>query len=493
MKRFIALLLVVLTLLPLAACANNPDDDKKPLSSSSSSSSSSSVSDDDIDSGSFIDSLLADRSKVSSGLPTEFNGNGTTVTIDCLHAENSNGYEADWIMAEDYTKDSMNNVLYERKLNIEDNFGVKLSFVYLDDSDGYVNSRSTVIKAGLGDIDILGVAPWGIELPIEGVCLDLMDLPYLDFSRSWWLTETNNSFMLDGSLLIGFGCATATSLFSGTGVTFFNMDLAEDFGIEDLFQVAREGRWTYDYVFQLMKDYYINVNDDPEQSTYGYFPSASNAFYNMGGSFITIDENTNEPTFTINTATHQDLFDKIRDMQLYYGKDVVDMVWATEGRILAWFTNLRWIESDTGFDFDIGILPPLKYDENSVYRGAGYFAGSCIALDTRIEDTAALVLEALAYYGWRDCVPRYYETIIKYKYSSNQQNAEMLDLMYSNLYYDPIYMYCRDVTRNGIDGYVDYSGEFASYIKRKAAVWGNTVKSSIKDYRSAIERLKKSN
>ncbi len=436
----------------------------------------------------FLDSLVADRSQVTSGLPDNFDGNGVTITIDCIHGENGTGYAADWFMSDDITANQMNNTLYYRKDYVESTFDVKLSFTYTQ-GENYINDRVQVIQAGLGDLDIIGVAPWAVELPLEGVCLDLKRLPYLDFSRAWWLSDTNESFTLDDSLMIAFGCATATSLFSGTCVTFFNRDLADNLGVEDLYEVARSGGWTYEYVMGLMKDYYIDVDGDPERSTYAYCASPSNQFWNMGGRFVTIDSATKEPVFDTSSDMHQDIFDKIRDMFNYYGVEV-DMKYAWSSQILAWEANLRLIEeSGDQWDFNVGILPPLKYDENAKYIGAGYLVGSSITIDSYNPETSALVLEALAYYGWKECVPKYYETIIKYKYSSDPQNAEMLDLMYANLFYDPVYMYCREVTRNAVDGYMTYSGEFPSYIKRKAANWNKTVKNNVKEFRNIMKRL----
>lgn len=45
-----------------------------------------------------------------------------------------------------------------------------------------------------------------------------------------------------------------------------------------------------------------------------------------------------------------------------------------------------------------------------------------------------------------DVTLKYYESIIGYKYSSDMQNAEMLDLMFNNFSYEPIWVYSKATT-----------------------------------------------
>lgn len=511
MKRFIALLLAAMMVLPLFACANNQGDgeeSKKPVSSSSSSGSGSTDSDKDESEMTYLEKLLKLRDQVDSGLTDETFG-GYTVTIDCLHDENGRNYTADWIMKEEITSDQINNVLYERHQTIEEKFDVNLNYVYLEGTDStstddYVSIRTTTIQAGLGEIDIIGVAPWATRLALEGIFEDMNELDYLDFSRPWWFTDTINDFTLDGHSIIAFGSCTGVSIFGGTEVCYFNQDLCENYLKDengdpvDLYQLVRDGKWTYDYLYAIAKDYHLDMDGDEEISEgdlfgFKYNTSFIRLFWNLGGKYCEFDEATGMPTCNLNTSKNEDIFNKCRDLISLYDKDVDGKWFAEAGEnkgILFYATNLTMIEDTGGYEFQVGILPmPKLNEEQENYLANGYLVGAGITIDSRQPNTSAAVLEALAYYGWYSVVPKYYETIVKYKYSSDSRNAEMLDLMYNNMYYDPIYMYSRD-TIDYLANYCNNPGSgFASFIAKKNTVSKNTIKKNAQNLKTKNDKL----
>ena len=58
----------------------------------------------------------------------------------------------------------------------------------------------------------------------------------------------------------------------------------------------------------------------------------------------------------------------------------------------------------------------------------------------KVEVTAA-VLEALAYYGYTDFLPVYYETVLKAKYARDAKSAQMIELARDSLVTDISYVY----------------------------------------------------
>ncbi len=494
MKKFIAFLLAVLMVLPMVACANNQgegSESKKPVSSSGSASSGGTVDVGD-DDDSFLAKLRKYRDTISDGIP-DVNGNGETVTIDCLHDENGKCYTADWIMKEEYTSDQINNALYERHLTIEDRFKVNLEYTYLDDSE-YINARVTLIRAGLGDIDIMGVAPWAPQIMLEGVFEDLNEYEYLKFESPWWFTDIINDLTLDGHTTLVYGAVTPISIFGGTEVCHFNLDFCENYNIEDLYQVVRDGRWDYEYAKKLTADYYFDV-DGVEGMTAGdiygiKWGNMQRKFWAFGGYYTEFSDD-GVPTGVYNNDKIADIFEKCKVLTSYYeytptggeGGDGVDGLWFEDGRMLMFITNLT-LRENSDWDFKAGMLPLPKLDEHQEnYIAPGYFTGAAIPIDATNPSISALVLEALAYYGWYSIVPTYYENIVKYKYSDDQRNAEMLDLMFNNFQFDPVWVY----NKLSVDLVQTYcqstSGGFASFIKSKGA-------KEAKSYRNNVSKLR---
>lgn len=504
--RILALLLAVMMVLPLFACANDQEDDPKSSVSNSESSSAGSVDiDKDPEDMTFLEKLKYLRDQVDSGLPTK-DCDGTTVKIDARsHNVTGNNYDADWIMSEEFTSDTISNALYTRHLNVESRFNVDIQYDHLvgtdySSLDQYNQLRVTAVRAGLGDIDIIGVTPWGMSLVLEGIFEDMNQLDYINFDNPWWFGDVVEGFEVDGHATIAFGAITPVSIFGGTFATLFNRDLCEDLGVEDLYQVVREGRWDYEYAKKLTQDCYADidgVDGYTEGDIYGAdWTEVKRLFWGFGGKYITYDE-AGEYVLNMNTESIENIFNKTRELVSAYqytadGGKGVDGKWFEEGRILLRSTNVVYIEECGDWDFTAGIIPNPKLDSNQEnYVAVGYFAGVGITIDDAKVDRniAALVVEALAYYGWYDIVPTYYETILKLRQSSDEQNAEMLDLMFNNFCYEPTWIYCGEAA-NLITSYCQNSNQgFSSFIKRRAATAAKTLKNNVADLRTKYDKL----
>lgn len=503
--RIFAALLAIFMLASLFACAEASDtpDDNADIGNDSSKEEDICILPDD--SGSFIDRLRKFRNLVDSGLPNDLNLDGETVDIDCPFDENGHNYTADWIMAEEYCHDQINNALYERKLNIEGRFDVKLNFFNVDGNtssnlDEYISVRLNAIRAGLGDIDIHAVQCWAPTIILEGVFEDMNQLNYIDFTRPWWFGDIIDQFTLDGHTTVAYGAITPISIFGGTEVVHFNKNLCEDFGIEDLYQVVRDNRWTYEYAKRITVDCCAELDGKEgytEGDIYGAMWGVKRLFWALGGYYTTFDE-SGSPSCDLKTAKVEDIFEKCRQLVSYYqytakggeSGDGVDGTWFSEGRIVLYATNLSMIQDSGKWDFFGGVLPLPKLDEaQKNYVAAGYFSGVAIPINATNADTSALVVEALAYYGWRDVTLKYYESIIGYKYSSDMQNAEMLDLMFNNFSYDPIWVYSKATT----DLVVTYSQNmnlgFSSFIRKRGTLAANEYNTNIATLKGKYDKL----
>lgn len=502
----IALLLALLMVLPLFACANDPgdgDESKKPVSSSSSSESSSqNPAGKDESEMTYLEKLLQLRDTEDSGLPDEkFSGN--TIRIDCLYDENRTN-TPDWIMKEEITADQINNALYKRHTDIETQFDVDIEYFYSgleseSSIDDYIATRVNIVRSGTHDIDIIGIVPWATKLMLEGIFEDMNDLDYIDFSRPWWFTDTVEDFTIDGHATLAFGSCTPISIFGSSEVCFFNKELCEELVKDengdpvDLYQLVRDGKWTCEELYKIAKTQ-IDMNGNEKQDEgdiVGFMyagPSFMRIYWNLGGKYCERDE-TGTLTCNLSTALNEKIFNTCRNLINANDKDC-DGKWFADGNMMMYGAALSLLTESGGYDFEVGVLPLPKLDDNQKnYISTGYLTGVGITIDATDANVSACILEALSYYGWYSVVPTYYETIIKFKYSSDPQNAEMLDLMFNTMVYDPIYVFSKE-TIYYISTYCSNTNTpFASFIKRKNSISKNEIKQNLTDLRNKYSKL----
>ena len=109
------------------------------------------------------------------------------------------------------------------------------------------------------------------------------------------------------------------------------------------------------------------------------------------------------------------------------------------GRFMFFDGLLKYAADMRDMTNDFGIIPLPKYDaaqeKYCTTPGAGI---NLFAVPVTVGDSECVsaVLEGLAILGYQDIIPTYYETVLKSKYSRDEESAEMLDLIRENIIVD---------------------------------------------------------
>lgn len=107
---------------------------------------------------------------------------------------------------------------------------------------------------------ITNYAYYGAALAVEGLYLNLLELSYLTLEQPWWNQSFVEEMTVYNSLYFIVGDITTTA-FDRAMVTLFNKALVENYyGSLDLYAVVNEGKWTLDYLGELVKDAYEDLN-----------------------------------------------------------------------------------------------------------------------------------------------------------------------------------------------------------------------------------------
>ena len=492
-RKLLSLILAALmTAVPLAGCSQATQDETQavPLAPEADVSAEELPADSvDYSSMSFTEKLAYDRSQIPDGLP-ERDENGADFRIGFLDQGPGSMYWQDWV-AEELTGEVLNDAVFERNTAVEDRFNIKIGMVSHSNMNYGPDFTSTVL-AGDDAFDMASLHPgFYSSFTTSGYLIRLSGLDYLDFTKPWWMGNSIESLSSEGILYVAFGAATPVSLVADSPVTFFNKDLATQLQIENLYDVVRENRWTYDYFYALINEVTADTDGDGTigaDDRHGlHYPIQGQLYrfvWSMGGRYVT-NNSEGVPEISFNSEKMERIYDATLALSeaegTYTTNDYSSAVFI-QGNTLLEITGLNAVSALRDVEFYYGILPNFKLDENQEhYLTNGGGGPQAIPITCQNVDRAALIMEALNAEGYKRVIPAYYETSVKHKMTSDEDSAEMLDLIYSHVVYDGCRYFCEDATFL-LSSYVSRGGGFASFVKSQEKLLNKKLESNFKKF-----------
>jgi len=380
------------------------------------------------------------------------------------------GRNVSFYIAEDYTLlpiteetgEVLNDTIYRRNGKVEELYNVNFEYTVTPGAYGnpgwneWLQTLESSILAGDGSIDIAGGQSyrlWSRALTNE-MFQNLNDIDAFDFEQQWWPQMFMEAANL-GDVLYFCQGNVDTQFWNRVYVLLFNKTLAANHNVGDLYGMVKDGTWTIDKLIEITKPMLQDIDGDGkynENDMYGY----------ATGKYLPIDPWNNafmleyvkpsdDGTLELVGLTQQitDACIKVKDFLLntdavFYSDTADDPLIFKEGRTLFFPTNLSTLQTLREDDIDIGILPYPKWDEQQKTYGAACAASGtsayCVPI-TADGNVSGCVLEALAYYGYQDVMPVYYEKTLKGKNTRDNESEEMLDLIFDNIFFDSSMIY----------------------------------------------------
>lgn len=375
------------------------------------------------------------------------------------------GYTVNYLTVTNYTKnfrliaeadgETLNDAGYKRNLAVSELLGVDYEVTEVDVAK-VATTLSNDISANTGSYDfVLPHASNGVSAMVTGGMLyNLYDLPVVDFSMPWWngamtdaLSIKNKAFLASGDLFITW---------QGMNGIIFNKDYVKDLGItEDLYQTARDGKWTYDKMMEYASKVSADLNGDgkmTEVDRYGYLGNNNTGYSTVISQDQPLTTRDADGKIVLAMGTER----MISIVEKYYELTHAPYTWmdvygsttyATsnyrsiliEGRsffteldIGGLYSNLREIE------FNFGILPMPKFDETQekykVFCGAGLL-GVPINSTENLERTGAIA-EALSFYSYKYMRPAFFDIVLENKAVRDEDSYEMIRLLHEGKTFD---------------------------------------------------------
>ena len=360
-------------------------------------------------------------------------------------------YETEmWV--EDENGDVCNDAVYNRNIKVSDYLNVKIVNVVSDGESNQVSEISKNIAAGDDVYDLTAVYTWLVGGPmLEGCFYNWKDVPVVDFSREWWVTDANEAFSIAGNQFVAVGDLSVTTLLLSYAV-YFNQRIAEEYKFPNLYETVLEGKWTIDKLLSLSKDLYQDLNNDgklDENDAYGFAADnitnldAWTAAFNIP---LVVKNDKGDPVANINIDRLQTGLEKVNS--LYYdstafidssGKGYEINVFSNGNTafLTTWINNSFSILRDMKDDYGILPYPKLNEEQDNYYSNSmDNYSMLSVPKTVRDVEFVGTITEALTRENHFSVIPAYYDVALTSKYARDEQSVAMLDIIMDGRKYD---------------------------------------------------------
>lgn len=449
-KRALCLILAALMLVSVTACSETKDNsgsETKKTENASTPNAGADVSESE------SEEELTDYEKrqlIPDNLP-EITFNGASFDALTTDEIRSINYAAE-IAVEDITGDACNDAVYNRNLDVESRFEVKITS---KDQATPEDQIRVMAQAGTNDYDIVSIRDYRAYVPISTeVAINWMEVPNVDTTQVW-LNPVANEQATINNRLFAITSDLSTSSLTLSHAIFFNVDIMENYGYSssDLYALVKEGKWTIDKFSEIASTIYEDKNGNGEKDKddlfgYGYYPEVCVDVWQVAFDQPVISIEGNEIIPTIMCDKSVSIIEKLTSMKTtnpgvhqYTSGALEEETYFSNGllamaplRFQAAFSVLR--DMDTQYS----MLPYPKWDEaqENYYTNADdKYSVFVIPLSSASElEMIGTVFTALSAESYKKVYPEYYDTALKGKYSSEAETAEMVDLIVAGRKFD---------------------------------------------------------
>ncbi|MDD2269625.1 MAG: hypothetical protein PHY15_08825 [Eubacteriales bacterium] len=362
--------------------------------------------------------------------------------------------------------DFINDVIQKRNDIVEDRFGVNIKTFDVIGNWGPHTDFFTTLRSHLqsGEDEYQLVAGYAAIIPAmisEGIFQNWKDIDYIDLDQPWWSSDLNDELTINNKLFLLTGDISIT-LWENMCAMFYNKTLAKDATLPDLYELVRDGEWTYDKMTEYAR---LATKDDGngvvgKEDTFGYISAKTTQVDIYQDAFdlsVTQKNSQGVPEFTMNNQKTSQAVTMLYDFLCqsdYTYTDFTTTVETTadqeqytmfgEGRALFIPARLQWGEYINQYQIEYGILPMPKFDvEQTSYYSSSIDNFSMVAVPYTVQDTefVGIITEALCAESYRNVVEDYYQTILRSRYVNDQGSAEMIDIIRDGLKFNFGYIY----------------------------------------------------
>ena len=360
---------------------------------------------------------------------------------------------AEWqsqdIYAEEETGEPVNDAVYKRNAILEDRYNF-----FIREKQGGSGIQSEAEKSILSGSNAYQVIMANTQetnnMAMKGHFYDLRNIGYIDIDREYWDQNSVYGFTVGGRTMFMTGDLSIMAN-DATWIFMFNKKLLQDLQLQDPYALAREGKWTADALYDMIKGAAKDLNGDGvmkgADDMFGLATHDSTfdgLFFSMGMRVSAINAE-GYPELTMNNERITHVMDKtalIMDKSVTFNGDWQPIAACfEENRTLFYGEVLQCVIRRRSMDTDFGVLPlPKLGEQQEQYAHMVHVTACMVGVPASLGDDGAeftgFVLEALAAESKNWLVPAYYTTALEGKFMRDEESKDMLDIILKTRRYD---------------------------------------------------------
>ena len=419
------------------------------------------------------------------------------------------GQQDEWdsqdIVAVEETGEVVNDAVYRRNAEVEDRLGIKITGLWISVGD-QVTRLKRAVTAGDNTYDAVMLNfQDSSNATKQGLLADLRETSEIDLTKPWWdqniIRETsvmNKTYFATGDISIMTN--------DGTWTMMFNKQILKDMNLPDIYEIVKKGEWTVDKFLELGKGVPADLNGDgtmdhTDRVAFATtLDSVQSLFYSTGNRIV-IKDALDLPTYSLSGDMLMTNLEKIYEIMrggdfTMLSGDYAKVNPAThlivqaafeENRSLFYAEVMQCVMRLRQMDTEFGIIPMPKANaaQEKYSTNIHGWASAAISIPQGGVDNerTSVIIEALAYGGYKYITPAYYDVALKSKYARDEESSEMLDIILAgrsaDLGYIDGYGGVMDGIRNDING---RRNTFASTIEKAESKIYKDIDKAIEKY-----------
>jgi len=391
-------------------------------------------------------------------------------------------------VAEEENGDTLNDLVFRRNSMVEEAFNITIEAEGKTNGEIVTNTQTNV-TAGDNPYDLLMPNGSANSLAYGGYLLAWNDIDNIDLESEWWDQTAVSDMSIGGRNYMLTGDITPNGMLTSECI-LFNKQLFKNRGMEEPYDAAFNGAWTFDMFEELTKNLTEDLNGDGllddknDMFCYTLWNDGGNALYfGMGGN-LTVKNSEDIPELDYNSEkmvnTYTRIYNLITNNRANFSKTEHEQSFKVFAEGRAYFCGITFQKIGTflrNMEQDFGILPIPKAEE-AQEKYLTNVSGACtfamIAKTTQDTDYAGTVISALAASAYDMITPTLFDVIAGTKNVRDEQSADIMQLIIRNRVFDPGMMYSlngnmfvRDLLTNGSPDVVSFmtSNESAAQTK----------------------------
>ena len=161
------------------------------------------------------------------------------------------------------TGDTINDAIYNRNSEVEEMYNIEITTLEAGTTGDQANQLRPLVMAGDNSVDMVAVGYYqsAKALIVNDLLTTWNDVPYIDYEKDWWNHNITDTLNLAGKIYLLVGDINWFTM-PETMVCYFNKQVAADNQVGNMYEIVKNGEWTFDRLYTTASAISNDINGD---------------------------------------------------------------------------------------------------------------------------------------------------------------------------------------------------------------------------------------